>query len=112
MAVAYLQTSGDTYNIIVVDWGKLATPTIDLPLSLALYAQAAGNVKPAGIRTGEFLAWLHDQADLDSEDIHIIGHSLGAHVGGWAGLTFQNLTSEPAARFTGNYHTSLKMQKL
>ena len=85
----------------MVDWGKLATPTIDLPLSLTLYAQAAGNVRPAGIRAGEFLAWLHDQAGLDTEDMHIIGHSLGAHAAGWAGVMVQNLTGKRAARLTG-----------
>ena len=35
-----------------------------------------------------FIAFLRDVADLQFENIHIIGHSLGAHVAGFASRPF------------------------
>ena len=41
-------------------------------------------VPDVGLDVGYLLEFLHKTADLSLNDIHIIGHSLGAHVAGFA----------------------------
>lgn len=39
--------------------------------------------------------------DIRAENIHIIGHSLGAHIAGFAGKMYEKLTKTKIARITG-----------
>ena len=63
-------------NVIVVDWGRLAA---------FMYLQAVDNTVPVGTYVGQFLSLLEQNNYIDLRNIHMIGHSLGAHISGIAG---------------------------
>lgn len=62
-------------NFIAFDWGKGAA---------GLYPIAAANVPLAGEFLGRVVDWLVAEG-VPIENVHIIGHSLGAHVVGIGG---------------------------
>lgn len=62
-------------NIIVVDWGVAANVN---------YILASYNVAMVGRLLTEFLNFLISMG-VSMDDVHLIGHSLGAHVVGIAG---------------------------
>ncbi|XP_064541150.1 vitellogenin-1-like [Drosophila montana] len=64
-----------------------------------LYTWSALNTDIIGKHIAFGLAKLHDMMPLI--DIHLIGHSLGAHIMGSAGLEFQRLTNRRVPRITG-----------
>ncbi|XP_023954017.1 pancreatic lipase-related protein 2-like isoform X2 [Bicyclus anynana] len=66
---AYLAHGG--FNILVLDWANLA---------FGDYISALLNVKPVGNEAGKGLLKLLKQG-LNIEGLHIVGHSMGAHVG-------------------------------
>ncbi|CAK1544565.1 unnamed protein product [Leptosia nina] len=66
----------DFYNVIVLDWSK--------SLSI-LYPVSVEAVPSTGEYLGKFLEWLIDNFGGDWSKVHLIGHSLGAHVVGNAG---------------------------
>ncbi|XP_047513295.1 lipoprotein lipase-like [Pieris napi] len=66
------------YNVIVVDWSKRQS---------LLYPVSAGVVDEVGENLGLFLEWLLSNFGGDWDKMHIMGHSLGAHVSGNAGRT-------------------------
>lgn len=70
---AYLNVSD--LNIIVVDWGNAANVN---------YILASYNVAMVGRLLTQFLNFLIDEG-FSMDDMHLIGHSLGAHVVGIAG---------------------------
>ena len=70
---AYLNVSD--INIIVVDWGTAANVN---------YILASYNVAMVGRVLTEFLNFLISEG-VSMDDVHLIGHSLGAHVVGIAG---------------------------
>ncbi|XP_049878505.1 pancreatic triacylglycerol lipase-like [Pectinophora gossypiella] len=70
---AYLNVSD--INIIVVDWGVAANVN---------YILASYNVAMVGHLLTEFLNFLIEEG-VSMDDMHLIGHSLGAHVVGIAG---------------------------
>ena len=89
-------------NIIIVDWSALGTPNTGTLLAPAFYDLAVNNVPIVGRTVAEFLVFLMEQKALRSpKDIHLVGHSLGAHVSGMAGTYFQNLTGQLVARISG-----------
>nr|BAF81028.1 protein 54 [Glandirana rugosa] len=53
--------------------------------SFALYTQASNNVRVVGAEIAHFLNLLQAVYNYDLNDVHLIGHSLGAHVAGEAG---------------------------
>ncbi|XP_043255836.1 lipase member H-like [Colletes gigas] len=76
---AYLE-KGDV-NVILVDWGEIA---IDLN-----YVYVASQVSVIGKAVAESLEKLAKLIDLNT--LHVIGHSLGAHIAGHIGR-FVNIT--------------------
>ncbi|KAK3917246.1 Phospholipase A1 [Frankliniella fusca] len=82
---AYM-TNGD-YNVVGVDWGVLCPSP--------LYLTARINVPFAGKRTGELLSFLVEQGLSSARGLHVIGHSLGAHV---AGLSAKKLNETQGVR--------------
>ncbi|XP_053971420.1 lipase member H-like isoform X1 [Hylaeus volcanicus] len=82
---AYLE-KGDV-NIILVDWGDIA---IDLN-----YVYVASQVPMVGKVVAESLEKLAETIDLNT--LHVIGHSLGAHIAGHIGRYVNNTL----ARITG-----------
>ncbi|MBE9102148.1 hypothetical protein [Vacuolonema iberomarrocanum] len=76
-------------NVIFMDWGALGnTPN---------YVQAANSVERVGRRLGRFL----DNQNLEATTTQVIGHSLGAHVSGIAGDTYDDLTGLSVGTIVG-----------
>ncbi|RZB41610.1 phospholipase A1 member A, partial [Asbolus verrucosus] len=75
---AYLD-SGD-YNVIGMDWSALCEFE---------YLSAIRGAQQAGKILAEFLDWLFE-VGVEMEKIHLVGHSLGAHVAGVAGHEIKN----------------------
>ena len=70
--------SAGNFNIISVDWRHLAHNE--------WYPTSLGNTVPVGRGLGVFIKYLVQFFDdLQLEDFHVIGFSLGAHVAGNAG---------------------------
>ncbi|XP_063369733.1 phospholipase A1-like [Cydia amplana] len=65
-----------------------------------LYLRSSTYVRFIGERLGEVLAAMVNKGHNPS-GIHIIGHSLGAHISGFTGKTFANLTGHRVGRITG-----------
>lgn len=85
---AYLK-KGDV-NILIIDWGRVAiSPN---------YAGVVQQVPAVGNTVAQVLKNLADVINLNT--VHIIGHSLGAHVAGFAGRLL-NQTGTVVPRITG-----------
>lgn len=65
-----------SYNLITVDWGVYA--------HTYNYYTARVNTPKAGKKLGAFLNKLHEHTNFSYNDVHMYGHSLGAHVNGIA----------------------------
>eukprot|EP00095_Tigriopus_kingsejongensis_P002314 maker-scaffold347_size200506-snap-gene-0.21 protein:Tk02314 transcript:maker-scaffold347_size200506-snap-gene-0.21-mRNA-1 annotation:"pancreatic triacylglycerol lipase-like" len=70
-----LLDNGD-FNVVFVDWGGG---------SAALYSQAAANTRLVGLEVAYFIENAIKVYDAKLEDFHLIGHSLGCHISGYAG---------------------------
>ncbi|XP_055915167.1 vitellogenin-1-like [Eupeodes corollae] len=88
MAQAY-HCRGDV-NFIAVDVASYVD---------TLYTWSALNTEQIGENIGKGLMQLSEITPL--ENIHLIGHSLGAHIVGAAGRTFNYLTGKQIPRITG-----------
>lgn len=64
-----------------------------------MYTWSAFNTELIGRIIGKSLVGLTKYIELDR--IHLIGHSLGAHICGEAGRTYTSLTGESLTRITG-----------
>ncbi|XP_069676822.1 pancreatic lipase-related protein 2-like [Periplaneta americana] len=84
---AYLE-KGD-YNVIGVDWGVLCKSP--------WYVAASNNARLVGQYVGYLVQFLVSQG-AKLEDFHIVGHSLGAHVAGFAG---SSISTGRVGRITG-----------
>lgn len=94
---AFLET--DKFNVIGVDWGSLCRGP--------WYPGARAHVTGAGAKVGEFLDALINLKLTEPSQIHLIGHSLGAHV---AGIASKSMTMGKIARITGTpiiFHVEL-----
>ncbi|OXA61527.1 Endothelial lipase [Folsomia candida] len=95
-------------NVIVIDWGALSgsgNPIVALNLlrTSQTYLFVLGNVGPVGRKVAEFVNYLAKVASIEPSQMHVIGHSLGAHIAGavgfWATSDFgKNMT---LGRITG-----------
>lgn len=61
---------------------------------IAVYYEAVMNTRVTSRRIADFLQTAHDQYGMAYEDAHLIGHSLGAHVAGFAGKNIKNMGNE------------------
>ena len=95
---AYFGQKEQKINIIAIEYASL--------VSWDNYFVAATNV----IRTGEFVAQnlaqkiLVEKFAQDPNKIHIIGHSLGAHMAGHMGRSFKNSYGKSVKRITGKFY--------
>ncbi|EDV53477.1 phospholipase A1-like [Drosophila erecta] len=64
------------YNVIVVDWARARS--VD-------YATSVMAVGATGKKVAKMINFLKDNHGLNLNDVYVIGHSLGAHVAGYAG---------------------------
>lgn len=78
------------YNVFSCDWGKLED---------IYYPHAAAVTEPVGQYLAGLVALLSDYGVLDN--IHLVGHSLGAHVMGSAAKEVQRLGLGKLRRLTG-----------
>lgn len=86
-------STGVNANIITVDWGPLSNPASHGPLDYALgYVQSLQYVVPVGQRIGAFISRLVAMGFTTYDQIHLVGHSVGAHVAGAAGLAVRAFT--------------------
>lgn len=76
-------------NVLIVDWGKAAKR------NLFEYATAKYHVPLVGKYVGKFIEWLSENYNENIAELAnrttIVGHSLGAHIAGYAG-TYLNGT--------------------
>lgn len=72
-----LNGRNENYNVFIVDWSVMAMTWN--------YYLARLRTRKAGLKTAEFIDWLHTEGGLNFETTHVFGHSLGAHVAGFAG---------------------------
>lgn len=74
---AYIDTHG--FNVIGVDWSAISMSF--------LYPAVALETKNVGTSVGNFIDALAEKYGIKGNDVHLIGHSLGAHVMGNAAST-------------------------
>ncbi|XP_050540529.1 uncharacterized protein LOC126905129 [Daktulosphaira vitifoliae] len=67
-------------NVFLVDWGKGA--------SSANYLQVASNTRIVGAELARFGKYLAKQYGLDPSKVHLMGHSLGAHISSYFAKNF------------------------
>ncbi|OXA48765.1 Inactive pancreatic lipase-related protein 1 [Folsomia candida] len=77
----------ETENAIVLDWGSMSggrSPLLGGNLTQAmatLYPLAVANISPVGQRVAQFLDFLRVNGHINWNMVHIVGHSLGSHIG-------------------------------
>ncbi|XP_072756273.1 pancreatic lipase-related protein 2-like [Anoplolepis gracilipes] len=76
------------YNIICVNWSAGSTKE---------YLTAVKLIRQVGEYVAAFIKFLGSEAQVSYDDVHILGHSLGAHVAGYVG----NYLSGKLGRITG-----------
>ncbi|XP_067140228.1 pancreatic lipase-related protein 2-like [Centruroides vittatus] len=69
-------------NVIVVDWTKGNKPP---------YTQATANTRVVGAEIALLVNLLEEKRNIDPRNVHIIGHSLGAQIAGYAGERIKHL---------------------
>ncbi|KAF8786162.1 pancreatic lipase-related protein 2-like [Argiope bruennichi] len=70
------------YNVILMDWTRYNQPP---------YLLSAINTLVIGHELANFIQFLENTKGVDPKNVHLIGHSLGAHVSGVAGKETPNL---------------------
>ncbi|GAB0094042.1 pancreatic triacylglycerol lipase [Sergentomyia squamirostris] len=84
-----------TASVVVVDWGGNGA-------SSPPYTQAVANIRLVGAITAHIIHLLHEELGLPNLDkVHMIGHSLGSHLSGYAGFTLQRDFNLTLGRITG-----------
>ena len=99
---AWMEAFDNKVNVILVDWSALAHVGGNLQ-TLLHYDEVAKNSIDVGNYLGRCLAKLSDEKGVEGSDIHLVGHSLGAHLVGKAGRTFSSMKidREKIGRITG-----------
>ncbi|GBM43938.1 Inactive pancreatic lipase-related protein 1 [Araneus ventricosus] len=70
------------YNVILVDWTWGNGPN---------YTDSAENTKLVGKQVAFLLQNIMEQSGVGPDNFHLVGHSFGAHIAGFAGKIVQNL---------------------
>ncbi|XP_047985916.1 pancreatic triacylglycerol lipase [Leguminivora glycinivorella] len=94
MADALLNLEGnDAASVLVVDWRGGSQPP---------YGQAVANIRLIGAMTAHLVNDIKEVLGLQNLDnFHFIGHSLGAHLGGYCGHALQKKFNLKLGRITG-----------
>jgi len=72
----------DDFNVIRVNWKTGARPP---------YVQASANTRLIGAEIALLVTRICTWTNANPEDFHILGHSLGSHISGYAGERIENL---------------------
>ncbi|XP_059168286.1 inactive pancreatic lipase-related protein 1-like [Physella acuta] len=98
-----LLKQGD-YNVILVDWSGGKKPP---------YTQATANTRVVGAQIAQLINQISDVYSTSVENFHIIGHSLGSHVAGYAGERVPGLGRitglDPAGPYFENTPASVRL---
>ena len=65
------------------------------------YYQAVANTRLVGRHVARFVLLLRDKFSLNLDDVHLIGHSLGAHISGYGGKETIKIAEAKIGRITG-----------
>lgn len=80
-------------TVIIVDWGGGSSPP---------YTQAVANIRLVGAIAAHIIHMIYQECGFRNlEHFHMIGHSLGAHLSGYAGYTLQREFGLTLGRITG-----------
>ncbi|XP_017768991.1 PREDICTED: pancreatic lipase-related protein 2-like [Nicrophorus vespilloides] len=79
-------------NVIQVDWKEEAAQ---------LYSVSVQNTKIIGDSVGDFIVKLNKNLGLGLEKVHVVGHSLGGQVSGFAGKEVLRLMGKKIDRISG-----------
>lgn len=71
----FTQLAGQV-NVVVLDWRKG---------SIDMYPRSAASTRTAGKALAQFILALRNIHPINLDHVHLIGHSLGAHLSGFAG---------------------------
>merc|ERR1719296_697599 len=100
--VQYYNKAGRDVQVICIDWRNLASLSRwEMAKNLGAYNGESQNSVDVGWWLGRLLNSHVEKTGLDSNKVHLIGHSLGAHVVGVMGRTFESLSDKLVARVTG-----------
>ncbi|XP_053678605.1 pancreatic triacylglycerol lipase-like [Anopheles nili] len=92
MLEALLERDPDA-TVIVIDWGNGSKPP---------YNQACANIRVVGTFAAHVIEMIMHELNLpDLDKVHMIGHSLGSHLSGYAGYTLRANLSLHLGRITG-----------
>ncbi|XP_045764162.1 pancreatic lipase-related protein 2-like [Maniola jurtina] len=87
------QKGNDAATVVVVDWRRGSQPP---------YGQAVANIRLVGATTAYLIRTIYEVLQLPNLDnFHYIGHSLGAHLGGYCGHALQKNYNLKLGRITG-----------
>ncbi|GFQ89031.1 pancreatic triacylglycerol lipase [Trichonephila clavata] len=73
-----------------------------------LYEQAVANTRVVGAEIAVFIQELQKRTGIKPESVHIIGHSLGSHIAGYAGKRLKSLGRITAMDPAGPYFTNVE----
>ncbi|XP_068084456.1 inactive pancreatic lipase-related protein 1-like isoform X2 [Anabrus simplex] len=79
-------------NVLMVNWGTLSGPEN--------YAQSVSDTRVVGVVLARFIVYLRKNLH-DDLYFHLIGHSLGAQICGYAGKELTRRGCQPVQRITG-----------
>lgn len=81
LSIAFLERND--FNVIGVDWSKGASK---------FYPKAVANTRLVGAVLSKLLRTLIDNFELKVENLHVLGHSLGAHIAGYVGTSIPRIS--------------------
>lgn len=97
---AYLKT-GNPLNVIVTEWGKLSSPRTCSFNPVTYRRVVRKSVPLTSGRLAAMIEFLILGKYVKSSGIHLVGHSLGAHVSGSAGNFVERDIGQKVARISG-----------
>lgn len=84
-----------TASVVVVDWGHAEA-------SKPPYVKAVANTRLVGAVVAHIIHLIYEELKMQNLDkVHLIGHSLGSHISGYAGYTLQKDFNLQVGRITG-----------
>ncbi|XP_058127007.1 pancreatic triacylglycerol lipase-like [Anopheles ziemanni] len=82
-----------TASCVVIDWRKASNPP---------YTQCCANIRVIGAITAHVIYMLYEELNMENLDkVHLLGHSLGSHLCGYAGYHLQKDFGIQLGRITG-----------
>ena len=96
-----MEATGRQVNVVLVNWAGLATAFQISNINNYAYDEAALNAIDVGSLVGLCIAELSRTAAVKPANLHLVGHSLGAHLMGHAGRVFAAIANHLVGRITG-----------